>query len=463
MPEFRKWFDRERKNEASTVFKPSDAHALSLLDEPNWFTRPEVVNEVKPLLCSAAAHYFLIARTRKGRPVDPVARFHLGNGARLERINPMADLSEKGTAQSYGVMVNYRYILDDIEKNHEAYAGAGEIVASSAVKKLLRADAKQTALCRQHEQPSLRRDRAGHSRSQQNPDRTSRREENFLRRDVLAGGEALRPSDPQRRLRGDRVAAQVEKSWQNSRAVSRRHPRRRGVICRSTPPIRWPSSKYFLGDAKPSFVVVRPETENDIRTLCRRIGKITVQSLGPNGEGSLLPAAADAPDTDPRSRAPDELAAILYTSGTTAARRARCSPTTTCSPTRGVLVDTWRFTGNDVLLHALPIFHTHGLFVASNTSLLSGGSMIFLSKFDNDTVIRLLPKATAMMAVPTFYVRLLEDPRFNRELTKHMRLFTSGSAPLLAETHRHVFGTHRPRDSRALRHDRNQHEHLDPL
>src|SRR5581483_4180469 len=101
-----------------------------------------------------------------------------------------------------------------------------------------------------------------------------------------------------------------------------------------------------------------------------------------------------------------------------------------------VLVDYWRFTERDVLLHALPMFHTHGLFVAINTSLLSGGSMIFLPKFDNDTIVRLLPKATAMMAVPTFYVRLLEDPRFNRELTKNMRLFTSGSAPLLAETHR---------------------------
>ena len=101
-----------------------------------------------------------------------------------------------------------------------------------------------------------------------------------------------------------------------------------------------------------------------------------------------------------------------------------------------VLVDYWRFTANDVLLHALPMFHTHGLFVAINTSLLSGGSMIFLPKFENDTVIRCLPKATAMMAVPTFYVRLLDDARFNRELTKNMRLFTSGSAPLLAETHR---------------------------
>jgi len=145
-PEFRSWLTRERKAEGSSVFKPSDAHALSLLDQPNWFRNPDAVNEVKPLLCSAAAHYFLLARSRKGRPADPVARFHLGNGARLDRIDPMADLSEKGIAQSYGLMVNYRYDLDDIERNHEAYADAGEVAASPAVKKFLRGDAKQTAL-----------------------------------------------------------------------------------------------------------------------------------------------------------------------------------------------------------------------------------------------------------------------------------------------------------------------------
>src|SRR5690606_5923416 len=95
-----------------------------------------------------------------------------------------------------------------------------------------------------------------------------------------------------------------------------------------------------------------------------------------------------------------------------------------------------RFTDNDVLLHALPIFHTHGLFVACNVTLLAGASMIFLPKFDADQFLQLMPKATTMMAVPTFYVRLLEHPGLTRESTQHMRLFTSGSAPLLAETHR---------------------------
>jgi len=101
-----------------------------------------------------------------------------------------------------------------------------------------------------------------------------------------------------------------------------------------------------------------------------------------------------------------------------------------------VLTGEWRFTGDDVLLHALPIFHTHGLFVATNVALLAGCPMIFLPKFDAAQVIGLLPRATAMMGVPTFYTRLLADPRLDRALTAWVRLFVSGSAPLLAETHR---------------------------
>ena len=100
-----------------------------------------------------------------------------------------------------------------------------------------------------------------------------------------------------------------------------------------------------------------------------------------------------------------------------------------------VLVEYWRFTGKDVLLHALPIFHTHGLFVATNVILMAGASMIFLARFDADEMMRLMPKATAMMGVPTFYVRLVQHPALNPEAVSHMRLFVSGSAPLLAETH----------------------------
>jgi len=143
---FRDWLDRERRSESSAALLPSDARALSHLDDPDWFRNPEKVVETRPVLSALAAHFFLIARTRAGRPVDPVARFHLGNGARLERINPMADLSERAFERAYGLMVNYRYLPEDIEKNHEAFAASGEVVASSQVRKLLRTDAKQTAL-----------------------------------------------------------------------------------------------------------------------------------------------------------------------------------------------------------------------------------------------------------------------------------------------------------------------------
>jgi malonyl-CoA/methylmalonyl-CoA synthetase len=100
-----------------------------------------------------------------------------------------------------------------------------------------------------------------------------------------------------------------------------------------------------------------------------------------------------------------------------------------------VLTTEWAFTASDILLHALPIFHTHGLFVATNIALLSGSKILFLPKFDLDIIVNILPKVTAMMGVPTYYTRLLSDPRFTKSLTQNMRLFVSGSAPLLAETH----------------------------
>ena len=127
------------------------------------------------------------------------------------------------------------------------------------------------------------------------------------------------------------------------------------------------------------------------------------------------------------------------------------------------LVGTWRFTEQDVLIHALPIYHTHGLFVASNVTLFARASMIFLPKFDPELIIKLMARATVMMGVPTFYTRLLQSPALTRDATKHMRLFISGSAPLLADTPSRMGGAHRFCHPRTLRHDRNQHEHLQPL
>jgi malonyl-CoA/methylmalonyl-CoA synthetase len=234
---------------------------------------------------------------------------------------------------------------------------------------------------------------------------------------------------------GDRVAVQVEKSWQNL-ALYLACLRAGAVYLPLNTGYPLAELEYFLGDAQPAFVVVRPESEDGVYKLCLRIGKATVESLGPNGDGSLLQAAADAKPAPAVSRGPDDLAAILYTSGTTGRSKGAMLTHDNLLSNARVLVDCWRFTDRDVLLHALPIFHTHGLFVACHVLLLSGGSTIFLPKFDAGEVIRLLPKATSMMAVPTFYVRLLNEPGLTRDLVRHMRLFTSGSAPLLSETHR---------------------------
>ena len=147
------------------------------------------------------------------------------------------------------------------------------------------------------------------------------------------------------------------------------------------------------------------------------------------------PAAGHPDAFIPVSRAPDDLAALLYTSGTTGRSKGAMLTHANLLSNAEVLRDVWRFTRDDILLHALPIFHTHGLFVATNITLLAGGSMIFVPKFDPEQMIALLPSATAMMGVPTFYTRLLDDPRLTRALVAHLRLFISGSAPLLEETH----------------------------
>jgi malonyl-CoA decarboxylase len=138
VPGFARWLSREIKAESSTAITENDRIVFELLDRPHWWTDPEIFGKLEDPLMRAAAWYFLRARNKRGLPADAVARFHLGNGARLERIDWLADTSDKALAQSYGVMVNYQYDLDDIEKNHEAYAEDRTVVASSAVQRLLR-------------------------------------------------------------------------------------------------------------------------------------------------------------------------------------------------------------------------------------------------------------------------------------------------------------------------------------
>jgi malonyl-CoA decarboxylase len=144
-PGFGSWLKRERAKEASPMIDRATASALALSDLPGWETQASARDAVAKAIVPLAAHYYLEARDGQRRALDPVGRFHLGNGARLERLNPVADLSAKGLSQSLGLMVNYLYDLEQIEQNHEAYANRGEIAAAPAIKKLVAASAKQEA------------------------------------------------------------------------------------------------------------------------------------------------------------------------------------------------------------------------------------------------------------------------------------------------------------------------------
>jgi malonyl-CoA/methylmalonyl-CoA synthetase len=192
---------------------------------------------------------------------------------------------------------------------------------------------------------------------------------------------------------------------------------------------------YFIENSGARMIVCDGSASATLAPVADRLGAM-VETLNADGTGSLSRAARSmAPEFQTVERTADDLAAFLYTSGTTGRSKGAMLTQANLLSNAETLADYWRFTSGDVLLHALPIFHTHGLFVATNVTLIAGGAMIFLPKFDTDTMIARLPEATVMMGVPTFYTRLLGDPRLTRELVGHMRLFISGSAPLLAETH----------------------------
>jgi malonyl-CoA/methylmalonyl-CoA synthetase len=234
---------------------------------------------------------------------------------------------------------------------------------------------------------------------------------------------------------GDRVAVQVEKSPE-ALALYLACMRAGAVYLPLNTAYTLSELTYFIEDAEPRLVVCGASSRNELEPIVARVGG-RVESLGTAGDGSFMEHAArfdDAFENHPAD--PDDLAAILYTSGTTGRSKGAMMTHRNLASNAKTLAKLWRFTADDVLLHALPIYHTHGLFVATNVVLLAGASMIFLPKFDVEAVFSNLSRATTLMGVPTFYTRMLQDPRLTREATSHMRLFVSGSAPLLSETHR---------------------------
>ncbi len=230
---------------------------------------------------------------------------------------------------------------------------------------------------------------------------------------------------------GDRVAVQVEKSVEAlelyvATVIAG------GVFLPLNPAYTRHEVAYFLQDATPRLFVCSPERAQEFATLD---GVPPVLTLGADGGGSLVDLAAGQGDVDPVARSGDDLAAILYTSGTTGRSKGAMLTHRALASNSQTLVEHWKFTRHDVLIHALPVFHTHGLFVATNVALMSGAQIDFHPKFDPQAILAAMPEATALMGVPTFYTRLLECDGLTKEVARNMRVFISGSAPLLRETH----------------------------
>ncbi len=231
-------------------------------------------------------------------------------------------------------------------------------------------------------------------------------------------------------LPGDRVAVQTDKYWQVIalylgclRAGCAYLPLNTGY--------QRGELSYFFENAEPRVIVCRPEAEAVLAPLAPGARVLTLGAAG----GSLDEQSRDQePSFQTVTSAPDDLAAILYTSGTTGRSKGAMLTHRNLASNALALVEEWGFVRGDVLLHALPIYHVHGLFVAIHCVLLAGARMLWLPKFDPAQVTALLPRATVMMGVPTFYTRLLAEPAFDRNACSTMRLFVSGSAPLLPET-----------------------------
>ncbi len=233
---------------------------------------------------------------------------------------------------------------------------------------------------------------------------------------------------------GDRVAMQVEKSAQ-ALALYAACVQAGLVFLPLNTGYTVAELQYFISNSGAGLVVCDGANQDALQAMVADLGA-QLATLNADGSGSLMDLAAQQPvQFETVARGADDLAAFLYTSGTTGRSKGAMLTQANLLSNAQTLAQHWRFTDKDVLLHALPIFHSHGLFVACNVSLIAGAQMIFLPRLDVDQLITRMPQATCLMGVPTFYTRLLADPRFDRDLTAHMRLFISGSAPLLADTH----------------------------
>jgi malonyl-CoA/methylmalonyl-CoA synthetase len=232
---------------------------------------------------------------------------------------------------------------------------------------------------------------------------------------------------------GDRVAVQVEKSAANL-LLYLATVRAGAVYLPLNTAYTLTELAYFIGDAEPALIVCDPAARAGVAPLA---AGAPVETLDPAGRGSLADLAAGQDGTlETIPRGPDDLAAICYTSGTTGRSKGAMLTHRALASNAATLVNLWRFTPADVLIHALPLYHVHGLFVATNVALMAGARMILRPRFDPAAVLADFPRATVLMGIPTFYTRLLAHPGLDAHSAAPMRLFISGSAPLLAQTHR---------------------------
>jgi len=234
---------------------------------------------------------------------------------------------------------------------------------------------------------------------------------------------------------GDRVLVQAAKSVE-ALALWPAAVHLGAVFLPLNPAYTAAEAAHFVADAAPRAIVADPALADGLGALAPGAALFTLDAGGGGTLAAAATAAGVAEAGAPAARAPGDLAALLYTSGTTGRSKGAMMTHENLLSNARVLADLWGFSARDVLVHALPIFHTHGLFVATNIVALTGGAMLWLPGFDAEAVLRAMPRATAMMGVPTFYTRLLAHPGLTREAVAHMRLFISGSAPLLEETHR---------------------------
>lgn len=231
---------------------------------------------------------------------------------------------------------------------------------------------------------------------------------------------------------GDRVVVQVDKS--PDAVALYLACLRSGIVYVPINTAYTPSEvAYFVDDAEATLLICRPADES---SLTDAVPDVKILTLDSDGGGSLAEATATAePFNDVVERAADDLACMLYTSGTTGRSKGAMLTHLGLLTNGQALHEVWHFEPGDVLLHTLPIFHVHGLFVALHCAILNGSEVIFLPRFDVDEVIAQLPNSTVMMGVPTHYVRLLDTPRFGRAASEEIRLFTSGSAPMTEQVH----------------------------